>query len=167
MFGRSQSPSIRRNTPAGPWVHFTKRSVLMLTSSTTPPTTRPLGKAHARRSLGGWNSAESVPTSSCLTTRLSGCSYCRPTRKGKAKVQPGNGVKVNYNYYWTDEFRNPAIENTGFRFATDPFNAGVAWPLSANTTRSTLKPPRLATTGGGCDARHGTGKHSVDVRRRN
>ena len=49
------------------------------------------------------------------------------TPKGKAKVQPGNGVKINYNYYWTDEFRNPAVENTWVPIRYDPFDAGVAW----------------------------------------
>ncbi len=49
------------------------------------------------------------------------------TPRGEAKVQPGNGVKINYNYYWTDEFRNPAVENTWVPVRYDPFDAGVAW----------------------------------------
>ena len=49
------------------------------------------------------------------------------TPKGKAKVQPGNGVKINYNYYWTDEFRNPDVENTRVPVRYDPFNSGTAW----------------------------------------
>ncbi len=49
------------------------------------------------------------------------------TPRGKAKVQPGNGVKINYNYYWADEFRNPDIENTRVPVRYDPFDSGTAW----------------------------------------
>ena len=49
------------------------------------------------------------------------------TRTGKAKVQPGNGVKINYNYYWSEEFRNPDIENTRVAVRYDPFDSGTAW----------------------------------------
>jgi putative transposase len=34
------------------------------------------------------------------------------TTKGKARIQPGQGIKVNYLYYWSDAFRNPTVEKT-------------------------------------------------------
>jgi putative transposase len=32
------------------------------------------------------------------------------TRTGKSKVFPGRGVKLNYLYYWSDEFGSPENE---------------------------------------------------------
>ncbi len=49
------------------------------------------------------------------------------TSDEKAKVQPGQGVKINYIYYWADAFRNPQIENTRVRVRYDPFDAGTAY----------------------------------------
>ncbi len=49
------------------------------------------------------------------------------TSDEKAKVQPGQGVKINYIYYWADAFRNPQIENTRVQVRYDPFDAGTAY----------------------------------------
>ncbi|WP_411863277.1 Mu transposase C-terminal domain-containing protein [Tolypothrix sp. PCC 7601] len=49
------------------------------------------------------------------------------TPKGQAKVQPGQGIKVNYLYYWSDAFRNPNVEKTLVPVRYDPFDMGVAY----------------------------------------
>lgn len=49
------------------------------------------------------------------------------TPKGNAKVQPGQGIKVNYLYYWNDAFRNPVVEKTKVSVRYDPFDMGVAY----------------------------------------
>jgi transposase InsO family protein len=49
------------------------------------------------------------------------------TTKGVAKVLPGRGVKVNQIYYWSDRFRNPAVEGTCVAVRYDPFDAGAAY----------------------------------------
>ncbi|MEC4813047.1 MAG: DDE-type integrase/transposase/recombinase [Scytonema sp. PMC 1069.18] len=49
------------------------------------------------------------------------------TSTGKAKVQPGSGVKINYIYYWSNIFRDPQIENTSVSVRYDPFDAGIAY----------------------------------------
>ncbi len=49
------------------------------------------------------------------------------TAKGVAKVLPGRGVKVNQIYYWSDRFRNPAVEGTCVAVRYDPFDAGAAY----------------------------------------
>ncbi|WP_041739483.1 Mu transposase C-terminal domain-containing protein [Calothrix sp. PCC 6303] len=49
------------------------------------------------------------------------------TPKGKAKVQPGHGIKVNYIYYWSDAFRNPNVKKTDVPVRYDPFDMGVAY----------------------------------------
>lgn len=49
------------------------------------------------------------------------------TSSGKAKVQPSQGVKINYIYYWSNLFRDPEIENTSIPVRYDPFNVGVAY----------------------------------------
>lgn len=49
------------------------------------------------------------------------------TPRGKAKVMPGHGVKVNYLYYWCDAFRQPTVEGTVVSVRYDPFNAGIAY----------------------------------------
>lgn len=56
--------------------------------------------------------------------------WCLPsTRTGFAKVQPRAGIKVNYLYYWNDDFRSTGIEGGKVRVKVDPFNAGVAYAL--------------------------------------
>ncbi len=49
------------------------------------------------------------------------------TPKGTAKVQPGCGVKINYLYYWSDEFRPAPIEHTQIPVRYDPFDISVAY----------------------------------------
>lgn len=49
------------------------------------------------------------------------------TAKGVAKVAPGRGVKVNQIYYWSDRFRNPAVEGTCVAVRYDPFDTGAAY----------------------------------------
>ncbi len=49
------------------------------------------------------------------------------TPKGVAKVIPGRGVKVNQIHYWSDRFRNPAVEGTRVAVRYDPFDAGAAY----------------------------------------
>lgn len=49
------------------------------------------------------------------------------TPKGSALVQPGQGIKVNYIYYWSDAFRNPTVEKTKVPVRYDPFDMGVAY----------------------------------------
>ena len=49
------------------------------------------------------------------------------TPKGNALIQPGQGIKVNYIYYWNDTFRNPDVEKTKFPVRYDPFDMGVAY----------------------------------------
>jgi putative transposase len=54
------------------------------------------------------------------------------TRKGTAKVMPGKGVKINYIYYWHEDFRNPEIENTKIEVRYDPYDAGFAYAFIRN-----------------------------------
>jgi putative transposase len=49
------------------------------------------------------------------------------TPKGTAKVEPGRGVKINYLYYWSDEFRPATIEHTQIPVRYDPFDIGTAY----------------------------------------
>jgi putative transposase len=49
------------------------------------------------------------------------------TPKGIAKVVPGRGIKVNQIHYWSDRFRNPAVEGTPVAVRYDPFDAGTAY----------------------------------------
>ena len=48
------------------------------------------------------------------------------TAKGKAKVIPGHGVKVNYVYYWNDAFKSPTLENTSVHVRFNPFDMAYA-----------------------------------------
>jgi putative transposase len=51
------------------------------------------------------------------------------TRSGKALVQPGKGVRMNYLDYWCDEMRDRAVERTSVAVRYDPFDVtvGFAW----------------------------------------
>jgi len=49
------------------------------------------------------------------------------TPKGSAQVEPGRGVKINYVYYWSDEFRPATIEHTQIPVRFDPFDIGTAY----------------------------------------
>lgn len=52
-----------------------------------------------------------------------------PTPKGKAKVIPGRGVKINHLHYWADAFRDPEVEGQSVPVRYDPFNAALAYAL--------------------------------------
>lgn len=54
------------------------------------------------------------------------------TTSGKAKVQPGQGVKINYIYYWSNSFRNPDVEQTFVPVRYDPFDIGTAYAYVKN-----------------------------------
>ncbi|PAX59524.1 TnsA endonuclease N-terminal domain-containing protein [Brunnivagina elsteri] len=49
------------------------------------------------------------------------------TKKGKALVQPGKGIKIDNKYYWHQTFRDPQVERTLINVRYDPFNAGIAY----------------------------------------
>lgn len=49
------------------------------------------------------------------------------TKKMTAKVIPGQGVKINYIYYWSAAFRHPEVEGTRVNVRYDPFNASIAF----------------------------------------
>ncbi|OAS13750.1 TnsA endonuclease N-terminal domain-containing protein [Paenibacillus oryzisoli] len=49
------------------------------------------------------------------------------SNKGESKVEPGKGFKINYLYYWNDEFRHPEIENTKIPVRYDPYNIGIGY----------------------------------------
>ncbi len=40
------------------------------------------------------------------------------TQKGTSKVVAGRGVKINGIYYWSEAFRNPAVERQNVRSDT-------------------------------------------------
>lgn len=48
------------------------------------------------------------------------------TTKGTAKVQT-NGVKINYIYYWCDDFSDPKVLNRQVPVRWDPWDTGVAY----------------------------------------
>jgi putative transposase len=48
------------------------------------------------------------------------------TAKGKAKIVPGHGVKINYIYYWNDAFKSPKLEKTSVHVRFNPFDASYA-----------------------------------------
>jgi putative transposase len=49
------------------------------------------------------------------------------TTKGTAQLRPGKGVKINNIYYWSDRFRDPALEQCRVAVRYDPFDAGRAY----------------------------------------
>jgi transposase InsO family protein len=53
------------------------------------------------------------------------------TRKGTAKIIPSRGVKINGLYYWSDQFRDPSVENTQVPVRYDPYDLGLAWAFVA------------------------------------
>lgn len=54
------------------------------------------------------------------------------TKKGTAKVIPGQGVKINRFYYWSDSFLNPLIEGAQVPVRYDPYNMGIAYAYVNN-----------------------------------
>lgn len=56
-----------------------------------------------------------------------------PSPKGKVrKVQPGQGVKLMYSYYWCEEFKHPKLENSIVEVKYDPFNMGIVYAYVQN-----------------------------------
>lgn len=49
------------------------------------------------------------------------------TTKGNAKVCAGRGVKIRGIYYWSEVFRDPAVERSSVEVRYDPFDAGTAY----------------------------------------
>jgi putative transposase len=49
------------------------------------------------------------------------------TRKGKAKVEPGVGVRMNYLEYWCEAMRDATIEGTQVKVRYDPFDVSVGF----------------------------------------
>ncbi len=49
------------------------------------------------------------------------------TQRGKAKVMPGRGVKVNGIHYWAEAFRDPSVENRDVAIRYDPFDVGTTY----------------------------------------
>jgi hypothetical protein len=54
------------------------------------------------------------------------------TPKGAAKVSPGRGIRLNRVYYWTEAFRDPAVENQDVAVRCDPFDIGTAYAFVKN-----------------------------------
>jgi putative transposase len=54
------------------------------------------------------------------------------TRKGKAKVEPGRGVKINKYYYWSEKFLHPGVEGESVPVRYDPYNMGIAYAYVLN-----------------------------------
>jgi putative transposase len=49
------------------------------------------------------------------------------TKKGTAKVKTGQGVKINYFYYWAEDLLHPLYEEKDVPIRYDPYNIGVAY----------------------------------------
>lgn len=49
------------------------------------------------------------------------------TPRSTAKLIPGRGVKINYLYYWCEQFRDPKIEGSRLEVRYDPFDIGRAY----------------------------------------
>jgi putative transposase len=49
------------------------------------------------------------------------------TRKGKAKVEPGIGVRMNYLEYWCEAMRDATVEETLVKVRYDPFDVSVGY----------------------------------------
>jgi putative transposase len=47
-------------------------------------------------------------------------------------VQPGQGVKINRIYYWSNVLNNPEVEGNQVAVRYDPFNMGVAYAYVKN-----------------------------------
>jgi putative transposase len=43
------------------------------------------------------------------------------------KVQPGRGVKIHNIYYWSNDFRDPEVEQSSVEVRYDPFDIGIAY----------------------------------------
>jgi putative transposase len=49
------------------------------------------------------------------------------TRKGKATVEPGVGVRMNYLEYWCEAMRDATVEKTQVKVRFDPFDVSVGY----------------------------------------
>ncbi len=49
--------------------------------------------------------------------------------RGKRIVQPGQGIKINHIYYWSNSFRDPEIERSKVEVRYEPFDASIAYVL--------------------------------------
>jgi len=49
------------------------------------------------------------------------------TKKGTALVSPGKGVKINHLHYWSNAFRDPAVEQALVPVRYDPYDVAVAY----------------------------------------
>jgi putative transposase len=49
------------------------------------------------------------------------------TRQGKAKVEPGVGVRMNYLEYWCEAMRDATVEGTQVKVRYDPFDVSVGF----------------------------------------
>ncbi|MBE4906944.1 TnsA endonuclease N-terminal domain-containing protein [Bacillus luteolus] len=54
------------------------------------------------------------------------------TKKGTAKVVVGQGVKINYFYYWAEVFLHPDVEGENIPIRYDPYNIGIAYAYVNN-----------------------------------
>ncbi|WP_161601765.1 Mu transposase C-terminal domain-containing protein [Robertmurraya massiliosenegalensis] len=54
------------------------------------------------------------------------------TRKGTAKVIAGQGVKINYFYYYSEILLHPDVEGKSIPVRYDPFNMGIAYAYINN-----------------------------------
>lgn len=54
------------------------------------------------------------------------------TKKGTAKVQPGQGVKINNCYYNSYELKNPAVEGKQIQVRYDPYDYSKAYAYVGN-----------------------------------
>lgn len=55
------------------------------------------------------------------------------TKKGTAKLDPSNGVKINHIYYWSESLLDPEYAGRQVPVRYDPFNMGVAYAYIRNT----------------------------------
>lgn len=68
------------------------------------------------------------------------------TRKETAKVQD-NGVKINYIYYYCDEFRIPGVKGTEVLVRYDPFDMGQAYAFVRGNWTSCISEYRAIFAG--------------------
>ncbi|WP_066098999.1 TnsA endonuclease N-terminal domain-containing protein [Bacillus sp. SJS] len=54
------------------------------------------------------------------------------TKKGTAKVLVGQGLKINYFYYWAEILLHPDIEGKQVPVRYDPYNLGIAYAYVKN-----------------------------------
>ncbi len=54
------------------------------------------------------------------------------TARGRARVVPGKGVKLNHLFYWASALRDPEVEGALVPVRYDPYDAGVAYAFVRN-----------------------------------